>query len=177
MQHQHSAVDMIDTTGDINVVEKWIQVDKTRWAAGLLAGAFAGVVALVFAMIFSKAVGLELTFPAKLMATPILGAAAANYDAGLGAILTGFIFFELIAVFWGIVYAHFTYTNSLPALMGMGLTWAAFSWIFIFNLFMQSWEPIFAAAIPSGAAFAVCLVYGLALTSVAAFDRAIRGNK
>jgi hypothetical protein len=59
----------------------------------------------------------------------------------------------------------------------MGLTWGAFSWIFLNNLFSPSFLDIRALRIPNGAAFFVCLVYGVALTSVAYFDQAVRSKK
>ncbi|NDD93156.1 hypothetical protein EBZ37_13890, partial [bacterium] len=68
----------------------------------------------------------------------------------------------------------FTGTNSFAPLLGMGLTWGAFSWIFINNLFAPSFLDIRALNISNGAAFFVWMVYGISLTSVAFFDRAVR---
>jgi hypothetical protein len=62
-------------------------------------------------------------------------------------------------------------------LLGMGLTWGAFSWIFLNNLFSPSFLDIRAIKIPNSAAFFVWMVYGVALTSVAYFDKAVRANE
>lgn len=166
----------IDTTGDINIVALWLRKDTTRWTAGILGGLMAGAVAMAFAMILSSIGGREFWYPAKLMAAIVSGPEATALGAHFGAILGGFVVFEILCAFFGFVYAHFTVTNHLPALLGMGLVWAAFSWIFIWNLFLHSFKVIFNASLPSVAALAVCLVYGLALTSVSFFDRAMRGG-
>lgn len=163
-------------SNDMNIVALWLRVDKVRWISGLLAGLLAGAMALVFAMVLCVASGREFWYPAKLMASILMGTDATAVGGQFGMILCGFILFEALASFLGFVYAHFTATNNTQALLAVGLTWAAFSWIFIWNLFFQSFSTIFAAALPSGAVFAVCLVYGLSLTSVGFFDRAMRGN-
>lgn len=161
---------------DMNMVELWLRRDTTRWMAGIAAGLLAGMVAMIFAMVLSAIGGAQLLFPAKLMATIVLGAQATEYAAGFGTVLVGLVLFEVICAFFGFVFAHFVFTNSLPALLGMGLAWAAFSWVFIWNLFLQSFETFFAASVGSGPVFFVCLAYGLSLTSVAFFDRALRGK-
>lgn len=166
----------IPSTEDQDIVALWLRYDPIRWAAGAASGLFAGLVAVFFAMILSSLGGQEFWFPIKLIATIILGPSATVLGAHFGAIATGLILFEVLAMFFGVVYAHFARTNCLRALLGVGLTWGAFSWIFIWNLFSQSFKPIFNANVSSGAAFAVCMIYGLSLTSVAFFDRAIRGN-
>lgn len=159
---------------DINIVGMWTSFDKVRWIAGALGGLFAGFVAIVFAMVMVAAAGSEFWYPVKLMATPVLGAGATVYGFNLGAIVVGLIVFEVLTMVLGMIYAHFTVTNLLSVLLGIGIVWALFSWIFIWNLFLQSFETIFASQLPSGAALAVCLVFGLSLTSVGAFDRALR---
>lgn len=163
-------------SGDINIVELWLRRDNARWMAGIAAGIVAGLVALVFAMVLSSIGGREFFFPAKLMATSILGAQATEFNAGFGTVLAGLIVYEALCAFFGFVFAHFTATNSLPALLGVGLAWGAFSWIFIWNLFLQSFSTFLNAGVGSGAVFFVCMVYGVALTSVAFFDRALRGK-
>lgn len=163
---------------DMNMVATFLVADPVRWVAGVVAGAFAGVIALVLAMIMASAAGYEFLFPAKLMGTILLGAEATASDAGVAPVIVGFVIFELVAMLWGFVFGHFTRaTNALPALLGVGLAWAAFSWVFIWCLFLQSFRPIFVANLNYGAAIPVCLAYGLGLTSVAFFDRMIRGNR
>lgn len=162
---------------DMNIVERWLRVDTVRWISGVLAGLLAGGLAIFVAMVFAKIGGREFWYPVKLMASILMGPGATALDSGLGAIVAGLIFFEGLAAFLGLVYAHFTVTNNAQALLGVGLTWAAFSWIFIWNLFFQSFSTIFVAALSSGVVFPICLVYGLSLSSVGFFDRALRGAK
>ncbi len=163
-------------TRDINVVEIWLRKDPKRWIAGVMAGIFAGTVALAVAMIIAVVAGHEIWYPAKLMATGLLGPSATVTGFNLGPILAGIIVLDLICVFWGFVYAHFTGTNNMNALLAMGVVWGTFSWIFVWNLFLQSVKPINWAHIPPSAAFPVCLAYGLSLASVAFFDRAMGGS-
>jgi hypothetical protein len=160
---------------DINIVTRWTKIDPTRWAAGVFAGILAGAISLVVAMLLCKIGGLELTFPAKLLSTWILGPSANEYGMNVTPIVIGFMIYGAIAAFWGVVYAHFTATNSLSSLLPMGLAWAAFLWVFNWCLFGQSIKPIFVAAIPAGAVFPICLAYGVSLCSVAFFDRTLRG--
>ncbi len=166
----------MDDTGDINLVELWLKWDPKRWIAGALAGAFAGIVLLGAGMLLALAFGNEVWFPVKVAALPVLGGAATEFGMNLGSILTGLIVTEAVAVFLGIVFAQFVPTNSFTALAGMGVVWGVFGWIFIHNLFIQSFRPVFAAQLSPAAAFPVWLAFGLALTSVAFFDRTLRGG-
>jgi len=162
---------------DSDIVAIWLKKDPKRWMAGVLAGAFAGLMALTFAAVLASLSGYELWFPIKAMALPILGNTATEMGlsgGGFKSLLVGLLTFEFLACFWGALYAHFTGTNALPPLLGMGLTWGAFSWIFLNNLFSPSFMALRAAHLSNGAAFFVCMVYGVALTSVAYFDRAVR---
>ncbi len=161
---------------EYNLVEIWLRKDPVRWAAGALAGLFAGAVALLFAMIFASCVGMDFWFPAKLMGTILLGPSATEF-AATQSIWVGVATFEAICLFFGFVFAHFTGTNSVSALLAMGLAWGAFSWVFLWNLFLQSFRTIFSAHVSSGAALPVCFVYGLALSSVAIFDPLLRRQK
>ena len=160
---------------EYNLVETWLRRDPIRWIAGILGGIFAGLLAMAVAVAVSSSLGWDPTFPIKLMGTPVLGAIATDLQSSQG-IVAGALFIEAIAIFWGVVFAHFTGTNSVSALLGMGLAWGAFSWIFTWNLFLQSFKPIFAAGIPAGAALPVCFAYGLGLVSVSFFDRILRGT-
>ncbi len=162
---------------DQNLVEMWVRVDPKRWFAGILGGLTAGAISLVFAMFLASLGGLEVWYPAKLLATAALGPYALAYDSGSSAILTGVLIYEAIMAFWGFVYAHFTGTNRFSALLPMGLAWAAMLWVFNWCLFLQSFKPIFVTHTPYGAAFFVCLVYGLSLTSVGVYDRLLGGSQ
>lgn len=169
----HTA-DTEPTEADMNLVELWLRKDPIRWLAGAAAGLFAGLVALAFAMIIAGATGLDPLFPIKLIATIPAGSAATELAFSMPMIIIGLAFFELIGAFFGLAYAHFTATNHLASLLAMGLVWGLFSWIFIWNLFMPAFRVIVAAGVPAAGALPVCLAYGVALTSVAFFDRAMR---
>ena len=164
-------------TGDINIVEIWLRRDPIRWIAGALAGLFAGAMMIGLAMLAAKASGAELWYPVKIAALPFLGPSALEYGDHFNHILVGLVSLSGLCVFLGVVYAHFTGTNNLAALAGVGLVWGIFGWIFINNLFTQSINPVFWAHISRGAAFPIYLVFGLGLTSVAFFDRALRGGR
>ncbi len=162
---------------DIDLVAPWLRKDPTRWAAGGLAGAFGGLVALVLAAIYCQLQGTEALFPVKVMALPILGSEATAVGAGMLSIITGLLVFEALCAFLGAVFAHFTFTNAPGPLLGMGFTWGAFSWIFINNLFSPSFLAVRAAELSRGAGFGFWMAFGLSLTSVAFFDRMLRGSK
>jgi hypothetical protein len=166
----------VETDDDLNIVALWLRKDPVRWVAGALAGAFAGFISLAFAMVLASALGFEFLYPAKLAALPILGNVATAYDSSTGVIV-GILFYEALCALLGVFYAHVTATNSFPALLGAGLTFGAFSWIFLFNLYFQSFTAFHWAHIPPGAAFPVLMVFGISLASVAFFDRILRGNR
>lgn len=163
---------MHDTTGDINLVEKWITLDKSRLKAGVMAGLTAGVIALVVAAIGSVLGGGEPWIAFKAAASLVLGTSARDFGFHAGVIGTGFVVFEAVAVFFGLAYAHFVRTNAVPALFGMGLTWGAFSWVFIHNLLTPAWRAeYFVDQISPGSAFFFWMAYGLGLMSIRIFDR------
>lgn len=159
---------------DANLVAMWLRKDPKRWTAGLLAGLLAGVVALAFGMLLALVGGEDLWMPVKYLGLPVLGNAALEYGFIFKHILVGFIVFEVLAAFFGALYAHFTGTNALTPLLGVGLAWGAFSWIFLYCLYTPSFRDVFVAQVSAGAGFAVCMVYGIALTSVSFFDRMLR---
>lgn len=161
---------------EYNLVEMWLRKDPIRWISGVFAGLLAGIVAMGIAMLISKGAGMDLWFPVKLMGTIVLGPSATDMYSSFG-IFPGVLLFETLCAFFGFVYAHFTGTNCLGALVPMGLVWGTFSWIFIWNLFMQSFQPIFAAQIPSGPVLFICWAYGLTLASVAFFDPILRRTR
>jgi hypothetical protein len=159
---------------DINLVALWLDADKVRFAAGIAAGLFAGLVALAFAGVLAAAGGMEFTFPTKLMGTWIVGASGTEVGANLGHVLAGVAVVEVLSAFWGFVYAHFVKTNSLGALLAMGLVWGVFGWIFHWNLYFHSIRTILASNVGPGAPLLVFVVWGVSLTCVAFFDRAFR---
>ena len=111
------------TETEINLTDIWLRRDPARWVAGIMAGLLAGAVMLGFAMVVSAAFGQEFWYPAKIPAVPFLGAAATDIGMHVSAIVTGIVVHEVLCAFLGLVFAHFTGTNSLPALLGMGVTW------------------------------------------------------
>ena len=125
------------------------------------------------AILIASTIGLEPLFPAKLIGTILLGPSATEVGVSTGAI-TGAILFESLTLFLGVVFSHFVGSNKMGALLPMGLVWGVFSWIFIWNLFLQSFRPIFVAGISSSPVFLICLVFGLALSSVKLFDQLLR---
>jgi hypothetical protein len=161
---------------EINLTDIWLRRDPARWFAGIMSGLLAGAVMLAFAMVVSAVTGNELWYPVKIPAIPFLGAAATDIGMHMTPIIVGILVHEALCAFLGFVFAHFTGTNSLSALLAMGLVWGIFSWIFLFNLFFQSFPEISALSLHRGVALFTHLAFGLALTSVAFFDRAIRGN-
>lgn len=161
---------------DHDIVAIWLRKDRVRWIAGAMAGIFASCMMLVFTMALAALSGRDLWFAAKLPAIIVLGGQAMEYGWNTKSVLTGVVLLDLLCAFLGILYAHFTGTNHKGALLGVGLTWGLFSWIFINNLFSKSFREILTADVPAGAAFFSCLVFGLSLISVSFFDRLIRGR-
>ena len=168
------------TEKDLDIVAPWLRFDPTRILAGVLTGMFSGVVALVFGGILARMGGLEFIFPVKVMALPILGSSATELGlsgGGVTAVVVGLVCFELLCAVLGGVFAHFVFSNAAGPLLGMGFTWGAFSWIFINNLFSPSFLAVRAADISRGAAFGFWMAFGLSLTTLAFFDRMVRGQK
>ena len=161
---------------DINLVALWTSVDKVRWAAGIVSGAIAGAIAMAVGGVISVSHGLEFIFPVKLMGTVLLGNTATAYGNSAGFV-AGVVVMGFLSMLWGFVYGHFVRSNSLGALLGMGFTWSAFSWIFIWNLFLHSVKAISASEVPSTAAAAVCLGYGFGMAVIAIVDPIFRGGK
>jgi hypothetical protein len=162
---------------EYNLVEIWLRRDPVRWIAGALAGLIAGAIALGLAMIMASAFGMEFWFPIKLIGTIALGPSATEIGANFSGIIAGALIFEFFCMLLGAIYAHFTGTNSVKPLLAMGLVWGTFSWIFIWNLFMQSIKSINAAKLPSGAILPICWTFGLSLACVSFFDRMMRSKR
>jgi hypothetical protein len=160
---------------DRDIVAMWLKWDPKRLLAGALSGLFAGVIAAAFAVGFAKILGADPMFPIKFAALPILGEQALRYDNSQ-ALIVGFLTHEVLSMVLGIVYAHFTSINALPALLGAGLMWGSFSWIFISCLFVQAFRDIAALNLPKQVFFPINMVFGLALASTGFFDRLLRGK-
>ncbi|MBI4925117.1 MAG: hypothetical protein HY843_04260 [Bdellovibrio sp.] len=170
---------MTETTQDmqdIKMVQKWLRFDPLRWLAGAMGGLLSGAVGIIIGSLYCYYSGHEIWFFLKLGALPALGANATEIGLYSNAIFTGFLFYEGMALILGVVFSHFTWTNSFFPLLVMGLVWGIFTWIFIFNLFIQSIPQVLAAEIRPGATLPLCLVFGFALISVAFFDRVLRGG-
>ena len=160
---------------EYNLVEIWLRRDPVRWFSGVLAGLLAGAVAMGLGMMLAVNAGLETWFPIKLVGTILIGPSATGLGAQYASgIIAGAAISAVAFSFLGAVFAHFTGTNSLKALLPMGVVWGLFSWIFIWNLFMQSFRPIYAAQISSAAVFPICITFGVALASVSFFDGIFR---
>jgi len=156
--------------GEYNVVELWAKFRSERIKAGVMAGIFAGIMMQVFGMIYCAAQGMDLTTPMRISALPILGSAAMTYGAGAG-IAVGLLMFFILAIVLGTTYAHFTGTNHKWNRFGVGLTWGAYSWIFITCLFSPAFHSYQEADIPRGPMFFAWMVFGVSLMSVAWFDK------
>lgn len=161
-------------TGDMNLVEIWLRRDIARWIAGAFAGFFGGLVSILVGGLLSKLIGGDFWVIVKLGAIPLLQANSMEYGFNLPTIITGAVIYQGLATFLGILYAHFTGTNNCKALFGVGLTWAAFSWIFLNNLYFNASRTYFVVGLPKALMFAVCLAYGVSLVSVSFFDRVFR---
>lgn len=159
---------------DSNLVEFWLKKDPVRWISGALAGVVAAWIAFGFASLMAAASGNEPWFAIKFMATPLFGAEATELGMHVGHIVGGLAFLSVIGGIVGLAFGHFVFTNSIPALLAMGLVWAAFSWIFISNLFFQSIRALHFMNVSPAVTFPVCVVYGISLACVAFFDRMLR---
>ncbi len=151
----------------------WLRKDPIRWLCGGVSGLFAGGIAVLVSMICAHSAGLEMAFPVKLLGTILEGPSATDVNTWNGFI-AGALLLAVLCVFLGAIFSHFVGTNSLKALVPMGLVWGIFSWIFIWNLFFQSFPTLFAAQVASGVVFIICISFGLSLTSVAFFDSVFR---
>jgi hypothetical protein len=158
---------------DYNIVALWTSIDVTRWIAGCIAGAFAACLATIVAGAFATSGGFEFLFPVKLLGTALLGREATAYGSTSG-LVAGALVLGFITVFWGFVFGHFVRTNKFFNLLGMGVTWGLFSWVFVWNLFLHSVKSISASNMSSGPAMAICLTYGLGMMSIAIVDKVIR---
>ena len=156
--------------GEFNLVEMWNTFRAARIRAGFFAGIFSSIMMLVFGMIYCSVVGREVLAPFKIAALPFLGGEAMAYGMGAGLFIGTIAFFALM-IFLAMVYAHFTGVNNFKGLLGMGLTWGAFGWVFITNLMAPSFRGYLTADIPRGVMFFAWMVYGVSLCSVAWFDR------
>lgn len=160
---------------DLDIVAIWLRKDPSRWMAGALAGVVASIALIIVGMILCKSSGMDMWYPVKVAAIPLMGGRALEINSAAG-IFPGIIVIELFSVFWGVLFGHFTGTNKFFPLLGVGATWGIFTWIFWINLYLQSFREIYVAGIPRGPAFFVCLAWGVSFTSIAVFDRMIKGK-
>ncbi len=159
----------------MDLVATWLVFDLPRTIAGAMAGIFAGLVAWVFAGALATLGGLEFWYPFKVPALTLLGGDAMRYGV-TAAIGIGTIIHCAICAVLGMVYAHFVKTNKWAPLLGAGFMWGTFSWIFINNLFIRSFQSVRELDLPNGAAFFVLLVFGFSLASLRIFDRIVCGR-
>ena len=124
----------------------------------------------VFGVIYSAATARDITTPFRIAALPVLGNAAMAIGSTSG-IVVGLIVFFALAILLGVTYAHFTGTNHAGNRFGIGLTWGAYSWIFITCLFCPAFRSYLEADIPRGPMFFAWMVFGVSLMSVAWFDK------
>ena len=162
---------------DFNLVEVWLRWSPRRLLAGALAGLFAGLVYLAVSGLLFRAQGLGFWMSFKVSALPCLGSSATEFGFNLRPILVGFFVTELLCAFLGMIYAQMTGLNELPVLVGAGFVWGIFSWIFITNLFTQSFTDVFAAQLPSGRLIFADLAFGFSLVSVKVFDGLLGGRR
>lgn len=156
--------------GEHNLVELLCNFRASRLKAGVLAGIVAGIAMQIFGMIYCASQGIDITAPMKIAGLPILGNAAMAYGSTTG-IVVGLLAFFAYSIFHGMSYAHVTGGNHKGALFGIGLTWAAWSWIFVTCLFMPAFRSYYEAEIPRGVMFFAWIVWGLSLQSVKWFDK------
>ncbi|MBS1959423.1 MAG: hypothetical protein JST80_08130 [Bdellovibrionales bacterium] len=161
--------------GEYNLVETFCNFRAVRLKAGVLAGIFAGVMMIIFGMIYCATQGIDITAPMKIAGLPILGNEALQYGSAK-AIIVGLAAFFAYSIFHGMTYAHVTGKNHKGALFGMGLTWAAWSWVFVTCLFMPAFQHYYEAEIPRGVMFFAWIVWGQSLRSVAWFDKSQESN-
>ncbi len=161
--------------GEMDLVALWLIFDLPRTIAGAISGITAGMIAMVFAAVLAKSGGYEFWYPFKIPAAPLLGNDALTYGM-TPAIFVGTAVHSVICAVLGMVFSHFVKWNKMSALLACGFMWGTFSWIFINNLFVNSFQNIRELSIPKGPAFFVLLVFGFSLSTLKIFDRMICGR-
>ena len=155
---------------EYDLVAQWLRRDRARWIAGAISGLFAAAVAILAGMTLSALTGQsDITLTPKIFGTLIVGSSATEYTSGVG-LWAGTLVLEILGMISGMIYSHFVPSQSLYALLPMGAAWGIFSWIFLWNLTLQSFTTISALGVPSSEAFAVCLSFGLSLSLIKLFD-------
>jgi len=164
----------MSNTEEVNLVEIWLRKDPIRWLAGAMGGAFAGFIMLLTSSVICLFTGPEFWYPVKVPLVPFIGAQAMELGMNPTILMMGFAVHEALCMFLGIAYAHFTGTNKTSALLGVGLAWGLFSWVFINNLFTPSFREVYVLSNSPGVAFFLCVLFGLTLSSVGKFDQMLR---
>lgn len=162
---------------DPNIVSMWLQIKPRRWVAGVVAGVVAGFVFHAVGFVLSSMGRLDPLFSVKVAALPVLGSRALDLGASGIAIITGLVMTGIVTGILGLAFAHFTLSNRIRTLLAMGVVWGVFGWIFIMNLFIQSFHDVSALRLSNGATFAACLGFGIGLVSLAATDRIFGGTR
>lgn len=162
---------------EFNLVEIWLRKDPVRWVAGVMAGLFAALVMLMSTVICAKMHHSDPLFLIKAFAVPFFKGAAMEEGFHLPVIMAGATTYILLSAVLGVFYAQMTGTNHMGGLFGVGITWGAFAWVFINNLFSGAFRETIALNLNKGAGFFAWMLFGISLMSVAAFDRMFRGSK
>ncbi len=154
---------------EYSLVATWLRKDPGCLLESALAGSFSAISSAMVASLIAQQAGYPPAFPLKLLGTIIAGPQNTDYDTGCMAL--GIYLWLGLCIFSTTVFAHFVATRRFQSLFLMGLVWGTFSWIFLWNLFMQSFPAIYNAHIPSASVFCIWMVFGMSLTSLALFAR------
>jgi hypothetical protein len=154
---------------DAPIVEHWLKFHPQRFFLGGLSGILAAWGALIVGGLLCLFSEMDPFTPATVLGTILLGSKSMTIGSTTG-LVAGLLVAALIGGFWGLVYAQMTYTNRFFPLLLVGLTWGIYSWIFTWNLFLQSFLDVYSAELPTSAALLVCLAYGFFLTMLGPLD-------
>lgn len=145
------------------MVAYWEKIDHYRLLAGALTGLIGGIITVFIALFLSAYWGLESLYPIKLFATICMGSSATELGDRTDVLLTGgLVIFGLFSIL-GLIFSHFVFARSIFGLFWMGIVWGIFSWIFIWNLFLQAFKPILNSGVNSSSVLLLCLIYGSSL--------------
>jgi hypothetical protein len=157
-------------TEDSDLVAHWIEFHPKRYFLGIISGLIASGAALIVANQMSLADKDDFHYTAKLFATIFYGFSATEYSVSDHIVFSGYALLTGIGIFWSVVFSHFVISTRFQDQILVGFCWAFLSWVFTWNLFSQSFYTIQTAGVPSSAALAVCMTYGLSLSSLSVLD-------